>query len=160
MKRSHLAKRAAIAFSLIASAGAYAQQVPEGVILFTPAKAQWAATVTAGALPGPQQAFIHGHVSKPGPYLYQVKFPANFKAHAHTHPDTRGYTVLSGTWYVGFGTVFDESKLIPLPAGSYITEPANVPHFVATKEPVLMQISGNGPSRLTFVNPAHAPAAK
>ena len=156
----HLKCFTAVAFCFVA-AGGYAQQVPEGVVVFNPAKAQWGATATPGGRPGVEQAFIQGHVIKPGPYLYQVKFPPNFVAPAHTHPDTRTYTVLSGTWYIGFGNKFDESKLIALPAGSFYTEPKGVPHFVATRnETVTVQIGGTGPSRLIYVNPADAPAKK
>ena len=150
----------AVAFSLVVGS-AYAQQVPDGVIIFNPTKAQWAATVTPGGRPGVEQAFIQGHVRKPGPYLYQVKFPANFMAPGHTHPDDRTYTVLSGTWYVGFGSKFDESKLIALPPGSVYTEPKDVPHFVVTRNaPVHVLIGGTGPSGLVYVNPADAPAKK
>ena len=67
----------------------------------------------------------------------------------HTHPDTRTYTVISGTWYVGFGDKYDESKLIALKPGSVYTEPAGVAHFVLIKdEGTVVQISGTGPSRI------------
>jgi uncharacterized RmlC-like cupin family protein len=99
-----------------------------------------------------------GSDTTPGPYLYRTKFPPNFKLEAHGHPDERRYTIVSGTWYVGWGKKFDESKLIALPAGSFYTEPANIPHFVATKgDGALVEISGNGPSSQIWVDPAHAP---
>jgi hypothetical protein len=44
-----------------------------------------------------------------------------------------------------------------LPAGSFYTEPANVSHFVEVREPVIIQVRGNGPSGRTFVNPADSP---
>ena len=72
----------------------------------------------------------------------------------------RSYTVLSGTWYIGFGEKFDESKLIALPPGSYYTEPANKPHFVLTKEAVVVQIGGTGPTAVKFFDPAHEPKKK
>jgi quercetin dioxygenase-like cupin family protein len=74
---------------------------------------------------------------------FQARLP-----NPHTHPDNRTYTVISGTWYVGFGTEFDESKLIALTAGSFYTEPAGVPHFIAIKdEGTIVQIGGTGPTR-------------
>ncbi len=40
---------------------------------------------------------------------------------------------------MGWGTKLDESKLKALPAGSFYTEPANVPHVVLTKgEPAII----------------------
>jgi quercetin dioxygenase-like cupin family protein len=72
----------------------------------------------------------------------------------HTHPDERTYTIISGTWYVGFGDKFDESKLIPLTAGSFYIEPAGVPHFIMVKdEGTMVKITGTGPSRLIPVQP-------
>jgi uncharacterized RmlC-like cupin family protein len=123
-------------------------------IVVTPSELQWR---PSPRVPGLQGADVIGDSTKPGPYTQRVRFPANFMVHAHTHPENRQYTIISGTWYVGWGDKFDESKLKALPAGSFYTEPANVPHFVATKEPVEVQISGNGPTAVMFVNPAHAP---
>jgi mannose-6-phosphate isomerase-like protein (cupin superfamily) len=129
-----------------------AQDVPPGVVIFNAAKAQW--TTSAGA--GNPQAKIIGDDQKPGPYVFitrarpiGVNSPA---ARPHTHPDDRTYTVISGTWYVGFGDKFDESKLIPLTAGSFYTEPAGVPHFIMVKdEGTVVKITGTGPSKLVPV---------
>jgi len=87
----------------------------------------------------------------------RVKFPAGQVVQAHSHPDDRIYTVISGTWYIGWGEKFDESKLTALPPGSLYTEPAKVTHFITTKEDVVVQVSGTGPTATDFVDPAHAP---
>jgi hypothetical protein len=109
-------------------------------------------------VPGLERADMIGSDTKPGPYLYRTKFPPNFKLEAHGHPDERRYTIVSGTWYVGWGKKFDASKLIALPAGSFYTEPANIPHFVMTKDDgAVIEISGTGPSSQIWVDPAHAP---
>jgi hypothetical protein len=44
--------------------------------------------------------------------------PANTTIQAHSHPDDRVAIVISGTWYIGYGSQFDEKKLKALPAGS------------------------------------------
>ena len=75
----------------------------------------------------------------------------------HTHPDSREVTILSGTWYTGYGEKFDPAALKELPAGSFYTEPANVAHFVEVREPVLIQASGTGPSGRKFINPTDNP---
>src|SRR5882724_6096141 len=64
-------------------------------------------------------------------------------AHPSRH---REVTILSGTWYTAYGTQFDETALKALPAGSFYTEPANVANFVEVREPVIIQVSGMGPS--------------
>ena len=121
---------------------------------FTPSEMQW----KPGRVQGTENADIIGDATKPGPYVQRVKFPPNFTVQPHTHPEERQYTVISGTWYVGWGNKFDETKLKALPPGSFYTEPANVPHFVVSKgEPVIFQITGTGPTATRFVDPAHAP---
>jgi len=149
---------AGIALCAITSGSAFAQQLPKGVVIVTPDKAKWGNTSTPGAKAGvTQQSLLVGDPSKLGTYIYQNKFLPNNKVPPHSHPDSRTYTVLSGTWYVGFGDKFDESKLIALPAGSFYAEPAGVPHFVATKKDgAQVQTSGTGPTRLNYVNPADA----
>jgi quercetin dioxygenase-like cupin family protein len=103
------------------------------------------------ALPGLEQVSLVGDPSKPGPYTIRLKFPAGYKLAPHTHPDPREVTILSGTWYTGYGEQADPALLKALPAGSFYTEPANVPHFVEVHEAVVIQVSGVGPSGRAFV---------
>lgn len=80
-----------------------------------------------------------------GPYVYRVKFPKGRIVQAHSHPDDRTYTVLEGTWYVGWGEKYDESKLTALTPGSFYTEPAGVAHFVATLDgEAIVQVTERG----------------
>lgn len=145
----------AVAGAFIASAPAMADDVPKEAVLLTPDKFQYKPNPK---VPGLERASMIGSDTTPGPYLYRTKFPPNFKLEAHGHPDERRYTIISGTWYVGWGKKFDESKLIALPAGSFYTEPANIPHFVVTKgDGAVIEISGVGPSSQIWVDPAHAP---
>jgi len=107
---------------------------------------------------GLENADMIGDSSKGGAYVYRVKFPAKYKMEAHSHPEDRNYTIISGTWNVGWGEKFDATALKALPAGSFYTEPANVSHFLlAGDEPVVVQISGTGPSGVKYVDPANAP---
>jgi uncharacterized RmlC-like cupin family protein len=106
------------------------------------------------AMAGMEQANLVGNPSAAGPYTLRLKFPAGYKLAPHVHPDYREVTILSGTWYTGYGAKFDETALKALPAGSFYTEPANVPHFIEVREPVMIQVSGTGPSGRNFVNPA------
>src|SRR6266567_1391967 len=110
------------------------------------------------ALVGIEQVNLVGNPSKPGPYTLRLKFPAGYKLAPHAHPDDREVTILSGTWYLGYGEQFDKAALKALPAGRFYTEPANVAHFVEVREePVMIQVSGTGPSGRKFVNPADNP---
>ena len=103
---------------------------------------------------GVQVAVLYGDPSKPGLYVVRLKLPAGTKVIPHTHPDQiRTLTVLSGTLYFGLGDQYDESKLMPYPAGTFFSEVPNVAHYVAAKEgEVVFQATGIGPTELI---PAH-----
>jgi len=122
----------------------------------TPAEMKWGAQGGL-AMAGMEQANLVGNPSEAGPYTLRLKFPAGYKLAPHMHPDSREVTILSGTWYTGYGAKFDGTALKALPAGSFYTEPANIPHFVEVREPVTIQVSGIGPSGRSFVNPADSP---
>lgn len=109
------------------------------------------------ALAGMEQANLVGSPSSPGPYTVRLKFPAGYKLAPHTHPDHREVTILSGTWYTGYGDKFDPTALKALPAGSFYTEPANVAHFVEVREPVTIQVRGTGPSGRSFIGSSDNP---
>lgn len=138
---------------LVACALSGAALAQEAGLTVTPDDVTW----KPGRVQGTEVADVMGDASKPGPYVQRLRFPANFTVQPHSHPDDRQYTVISGTWYVGWGTQFDEGRVKALPPGSFYTEPANVPHYVMTKgEPVVIQIMGTGPTATRPV--AAAPA--
>jgi quercetin dioxygenase-like cupin family protein len=86
-----------------------------------------------------------------------VSVPANTTIPAHSHRDDRMATVVSGTWQFGYGDRFDEHALKRLPPGSVYSEPGGGNHFARTgAEPVLVQITGIGPTDTRYVNPSDA----
>lgn len=131
--------------------------LPPGAMRITPDELRWG----PGRVPGHEIAPLIGASSKQGPYVERVRFPAGTISQPHSHPEDRSYSVISGTWYVGYGDTYDPAKLKALPPGSFYTEPANVTHFSLTKdEAVVVQISGSGPSATRFVTsgqPARQP---
>ena len=145
-----------IGLAALLPSAAGAQSTAPGVVAVTPDEMQWKASGGL-ALTGLSQANLIGDPGKPGPYTIRLKFPAGYKLAAHSHPDAREVTVLSGTWLTGYGEKFDAAALKELPAGSFYTEPANLPHFVETRGEVLIQVSGAGPSGRRFVDPADNP---
>jgi quercetin dioxygenase-like cupin family protein len=135
---------------------AMAQTGATSAVALTPADMKW---TSQGALatPGLEQLNLIGDPAKPGPYTLRLKFPKGFKIAPHTHPDSREVTVLSGVFATGYGETFDGAKLKILPAGSFYTEPANVPHYIEIEEDTVLQVSGTGPSGRNFVKPADNP---
>lgn len=94
------------------------------------------------------RAFIQGDQDKPGAFTFRVRAAACHKLLPHTHPDDRVITVIEGTYWSAVGDVFDESKLVVFPRGSFYVVPAGVPHFSAVPEgETIFQESGVGPSR-------------
>jgi hypothetical protein len=108
-----------------------------------------------------QVVTILGDASKPGPYAQLLKVDADAQIAAHHHAGDRVGTVLKGTWHFGYGTQFDKAKLKTLPVGSVYTEPSNGPHFAMTgNEPVIVLITGTGPTDTVYENPADDPTRK
>lgn len=156
MKPLHHTLLVLVATAAIALPAALLAQsdLPPGAMRITPDELRWG----PGRVPGHDIAPLIGASNKSGNYVERVRFPANTVSHAHSHPEDRSYTVISGTWYVGYGDNYDATRLKALPPGSFYTEPANVTHFWLTKDDaVVVQIGGSGPSATRFVDPAHAP---
>jgi quercetin dioxygenase-like cupin family protein len=100
---------------------------------------------------------LKGDPSGPGLYTLLLRIAPNTRIQPHSHQDDRIATVVSGTWYFAYGDEFDESVLKALPPGSFYTEPPGVNHFGLTKDEVLIQMTGIGPSSTTYVNSQHDP---
>ena len=114
--------------------------------------------VGSSFLAGVSTKVLAGDPSKPGFYTIILSVPANTTIPAHSHRDDRMATVVSGTWQFGYGDRFDESALKRLPPGSVYSEPGGGNHFARTgAEPVLVQITGIGPTDTRYVNPSDAP---
>jgi len=144
-----------MAASLLLAPAARGEDGEAGFVRLTPAEVPWR------ALPGfhgMQGAVLSGDPTKPGMYVIRVKFPPWLMTRPHFHPEDRHVLVISGTWWAGAGDTFDPDKTVPLPAGSYMKQPAGSHHFDGAKgEEVVIQIVGYGPSGTSFVRPQDGP---
>jgi len=138
----------AVGFTLSAAAAA---QTAASVVALTPAEMKWTSQ-GAYARPGMEQTNLVGDPAKPGPYTMRLRFPKGYRVEAHTHPDSREVTIISGVFATGYGEKFDSEKLKVLPAGSFYTEPANFPHFIEIREETVLQVSGTGPSGRLYID--------
>jgi len=110
---------------------------------------------------GIQTVVLKGDPNESGVYTILLRVPAHTQIAAHSHRDDRVATVVAGTWHIGYGDKFDESKLKTLPPGSFYTEPPGRNHFAETgDEPVLVQITGFGPSSTEYVDPTQDPRVR
>jgi hypothetical protein len=77
---------------------------------------------------------------------------------AFPHPEDRIYTVISGVFYIGIGSEFDEAALTAHAPGSVVVLPGGQPHFHWAKSgEYITQVSAIGPLGLCYVDPAHDP---
>ncbi|MGH9687172.1 MAG: cupin domain-containing protein [Candidatus Acidiferrales bacterium] len=115
---------------------------PSHVTYKWPSRIHW-----RGRPGGPQMATLVGDSTKPGFYIVLMKFPPHLMSHPHFHTYDRYATVLSGTWWVGTGTKFRPDHMVPMPAGSFVTDLAGKVHYDGAKDtPVEIEICGQGPS--------------
>ena len=126
---------------------AQAADAPTIVLPGTETFVQAPAPYPAGAM----LAVLAGDPSKSGSmYTVRLKVPAGVKIAPHTHTDTENVTVVSGSLMVGIGATFDAAHMKELPAGSFVSIPANMPHFAMAKGDTLLQVSGMGPAVMTL----------
>jgi len=103
---------------------------------------------------------LKGDPDRAGLYTIMLQVPAHTRIAAHDHQDDRVATVVSGTWFLGYGEAFDPAELKALPPGSFYTEPANRTHFAETRdEPVIVQITGWDPRQRDMSIPRPIPVA-
>jgi quercetin dioxygenase-like cupin family protein len=126
--------------------------------MISPNDLQW--TDVPSLPPGAKIAVIEGPMSEAVPFTIRLKFPANYQIPAHWHPAVERVTVLSGGVNMGVGDKLDMQKTMALSPGSMMILQPNINHFVWTKEETIVQLNGNGPWAVTYVNPADDPRKK
>lgn len=110
------------------------------------------------ALPkGAMAVVLSGDPGKAGPFILRLKMPAGYKVPAHQHPSHEAITVLAGDFNVGMGDKLDEAKAEKLTAGTFIDLPGQMNHFGFSVGEAIIQVSGDGPFALKYVNEADDP---
>ena len=101
---------------------------------------------------------LFGDPTAAGLYVTRTLIPHETKTIPHVHTDARTVTVLLGVCYYGRGEEFDESRVIPMPPGSFFTEPAGVPHYIWAKDgDVIVQTTAVGPSTTQLIPVRRSP---
>jgi quercetin dioxygenase-like cupin family protein len=112
----------------------------------------------AGFPPSARLAVVVGEPSKSGPYVIRVMVPSGVKLMPHEHPEDRVYTVMSGVFYIGLGSQFDEAQLQAYPPGAVIVLPGGTPHFHWAKSGTYVtQVTAIGPLDLRYLDPKDDP---
>jgi quercetin dioxygenase-like cupin family protein len=99
---------------------------------------------------GSSQAVLVGDPSKPGLYVVLTKWRKGYMSRPHSHPNDRFITVLSGTWWMGWGPKYDPASTFPVPAGTFVVHHGGQIHYDGAKdEDAVLQIVGIGPASST-----------
>jgi len=150
MRLLHLALAAVLALSYgIASAQTGTTAAAGAPTIVTMDDTKW--MPGTGMMKGLQVAVLSGDPTKSGPYVVRLRIPANTTLPPHYHGEAENVTVISGALWVGLGDKFDQSALKELPAGTFVSLPANVHHYAMTKTETIVQIHGMGPSSMSAV---------
>lgn len=149
-------KKTALTAALLAgllAGGAAAQD--SGMVLLMPADLKW--TDTNALPPGARVAVMEGRMNEAGPVTLRLKLPANYRIPPHWHPGVERVTVLEGTFHYGMGDTFDKKSTRALTAGSFVSMPPEMRHYVWTASETVVQLNVQGPWSITYVNPADDP---
>ncbi len=130
--------------ALVFAGSALAATAP---VVTTPDTTNWVAGT--GGYKGAQIAVLLGDPTKSGMYVMRMKLPAGTFFPPHTHGETENVTVISGSVWFGGGTSGDKNQMKEYPAGTFVTVPANYPHYAMTKGEAVIQVEGMGPETMT-----------
>jgi hypothetical protein len=107
---------------------------------------------------GAKIAVLNGDPFKPGPFTIRLSAPANYKLAPHWHIQAENLTIISGAFYIGMGDKAVAKDAHELKAGGYHYLPKAQHHYAFTKTPTVVQISGEGPFDITYLDPKDNPA--
>lgn len=165
MKLRRYAQGAAIAVAAAAMVGAAANNGSQAKMekpgasqmkMLRPDAIQWAPAPPE--LPkGAQAAVLQGDPTQQGYFAMRLKAPDGYRIGPHTHPTDELVTVVSGTLHVGTGRTFDKASAQAYPAGSYLVMPTGMTHYVWADGETVVQITGQGPFAINYVNPQDDP---
>jgi hypothetical protein len=106
---------------------------------------------------GAKLAVLYGDPSKAGPFCIRLMAPAGYKIPPHWHSQAEALTVISGTFYLGMGDKMDATAAQPLKAGGFHYLPPKEHHFAFSKASSVVQVNGDGPFDITYINAADDP---
>jgi quercetin dioxygenase-like cupin family protein len=125
-------------------------------VVVLPQDVQW--------LPGPPSlppeghfAVLEGDPNREGTFTMRLRLPDGYRIPPHTHRRVERVTVVSGTLRLGMGATFDAQQMQSLPAGSFFVMPVGMQHYVEAQGQTVVQLTGEGPWTIDYINPADDP---
>jgi hypothetical protein len=105
---------------------------------------------------GAQLAVLHGDPTKKGPFAIRLKMPAGYKIPPHWHTQDENLTIVSGSLTLHLGDTMD-APASPLNAGGFHFLPGKAHHAAEAVDETVVQVQGNGPFDIHYLNPADDP---
>ncbi|HEX6966075.1 MAG TPA: cupin domain-containing protein [Gemmatimonadaceae bacterium] len=122
------------------------------------AEPQWGPVPSA--LPaGAQIVVLQGNPFGNGVYTLRLKMPNGYTVPPHFHPTDEMVTVISGTLQIGMGDQIDKTTAKTLKAGGFATAAAGMHHYAVARGEAIVQVHGQGPFAITYVNAKDDPRA-
>jgi mannose-6-phosphate isomerase-like protein (cupin superfamily) len=109
---------------------------------------------------GAKLAVLDGDPMKSGSFTMRVMMPPGYRIPPHFHHADEHVTVISGALNVGMGDTFTTKGGITLSSGAFGMIPEGVHHFAWTRGRTIIQLHGQGPWGLQYVNAADTPRAR
>jgi hypothetical protein len=110
---------------------------------------------------GAQLAVLEGNPGASiGDYTVRLRMPDGYRIAPHWHPQRENVTIITGTFKVGMGDRFDESKMGAFPAGSFAYLDPDMHHYAMASGEVVVQVHGTAPLQFNYVNPNDDPSHK
>ena len=122
---------------------------------------KWMDGTAVGLPAGAKLSVVKGDPTKTGEFVVRAKFPANYTVPPHHHPTDEVVRVMGpGTLAYGMGDKVDASNSGSLTKGYHITMQSGMNHWVKTTDPLEIEVSGQGPFAISYVDPKDDPRNK
>ena len=106
---------------------------------------------------GAKLAVLSGDPGKAGPFVIRLLAPTGYRIAPHWHTQDEQLTVISGRLYIGMGDKFNKRAAHALPRGGFHALPGKEHHYAFANGRTIVQINGNGPFDINYIDPADDP---
>ena len=126
---------------------------PARHVVVTPDQLVWKPLI-----PGVEMSVVSGDPDgKGGLYVIRIRTKGEVRVPPHWHPTEEHVTVLEGSFLMAHGDTYNASKLIELKPGGHSIVPATMRHFGFHKAGNVIEVFGEAPFVVNWVNPADDP---
>jgi hypothetical protein len=109
--------------------------------------------------PGTEMAIVSGNPFASGPFTFRFRMPDGYWICPHSHPVAADIRTISGRFLVGMGSELDTVQARSLQPGEKLTVSPGMTHFEGAKGETVIEIRGQGPWGIRFVDARYDPGA-